>query len=183
MLISKRVFISNQPFWDVSVTDDAGHVGEIKIQVWTGGSGNNGNNGTLRTAFGPAIRVDNNAWHHVVLLLDRDAGITVYVDGASRYTAGAFTGNMSNAGEFLLGKSTNLFAPVLQGRPRRGGALRQPAEPGAHPGALHQGQERLGRRIGRCAGVNLHHLKPSTTSPIRTATTPEWPGSGRTSGP
>lgn len=115
VLISKRVFVSNQPFWDVSVSDDAGHVGEIRIQLWTGGSGNNGNNGTLRTAFGPAIRVDNNAWHHVVLLLDRDTGITIYVDGVARFTAGAFTGNMGNTGEFLLGKSTNLFAPYYKG--------------------------------------------------------------------
>ena len=63
-----------------------------------------------RSAYGPPIRVDSNGWHHVVVLLDRDVGITVYVDGVSRTTAGAFTGSLTNSGELILGKSTNLFA-------------------------------------------------------------------------
>jgi Concanavalin A-like lectin/glucanases superfamily len=114
-IISKRVFLSNQSFWEVSVTDDSTHVGEVRVAVYTGGNGNNGNNGTSRQAYGPAVRVDNNAWHHVVVLLDRDSGITVYVDGVSRTTAGTFVGNMNNTGELILGKSTNFFTPHYKG--------------------------------------------------------------------
>jgi Concanavalin A-like lectin/glucanases superfamily len=52
------------------------------------------------------VRVDDGAWHHVVVVFDRDAGITVYVDGVGRFTAGAFTGVIDNSGPFLIGKST-----------------------------------------------------------------------------
>jgi hypothetical protein len=36
---------------------------------------------------------------------DRDVGITVWVDGASRATPGAFTGNLNNAASLLIGDS------------------------------------------------------------------------------
>jgi hypothetical protein len=107
-IISKRVFFSSQPYWEVTVTDDGSHKGEIKATVY---------NGTVtRQAYGPAIRVDkDNLWHHVVVLFDRDFGITVYVDGVSKTTTGAFTGDISNSGELLLGKSTSSFIPYFKG--------------------------------------------------------------------
>jgi hypothetical protein len=70
---------------------------------------------TTRTAYGPAVRVDNNAWHHVVVVFDRDVGIIVYVDGAVRTTNGAITSNLDNQGEFLVGKSDNWFSPYFKG--------------------------------------------------------------------
>jgi hypothetical protein len=105
VIISKRA--SSGPYWQVTISDDSGHVGEVRADAFAGA--------VTRTAYGPAIRVDNSAWHHVVVLYDRDAGITVWVDGINRATAGAFTGTISNAGSLLLGKSVNTF-PTLRGR-------------------------------------------------------------------
>jgi hypothetical protein len=106
-IISKRVFFTSQPYWEVTVTDDQTHKGEVRVSL---------SNGTVtRTAYGPAIRVDREGWHHVVVLLDRDMGITIYVDGVARTTAGAFTGSLANTGELILGKSTNFFIPYYKG--------------------------------------------------------------------
>lgn len=95
VIASKRG--SSGPYWQVTVTDDGGHVGEVRANAFAGG--------VSRVAYGPAIRVDNGAWHHVVVLYDRDVGITVWVDGVSRTTAGAFTATISNSGSLLFGKS------------------------------------------------------------------------------
>jgi hypothetical protein len=90
---------STGPYWQLTVTDDSGQVGRIRV---------NASDGTFaRQVYGPAVRVDDGAWHHVVVELDRDAGITVYVDGSSaRFTAGALPGDLSGAGSFLIGKAT-----------------------------------------------------------------------------
>ena len=98
-LISKRPLgTPTPPHWQLTVTDDPGHVGEIRVNIFDGT--------VTRQVYGPVVRVDNGAWHHVVAVFDRDTGITVYVDGTSRFTAGAMAGSVSNAGEFLLGKAT-----------------------------------------------------------------------------
>jgi hypothetical protein len=55
--------------------------------------------------YGPAIRVDNGAWHHVVAVFDRDTAVTVWVDGVAASTAGALPGSISNAGSFVIGKT------------------------------------------------------------------------------
>jgi Concanavalin A-like lectin/glucanases superfamily len=93
-IVSKR---ASGPYWQVTVTDDPGHTGEIRTNVLAG---------STREVYGPAVRVDDGAWHHVVVVFDRDTGITVYVDGNGRFTAGAFTDTVDNAGPFLIGKST-----------------------------------------------------------------------------
>jgi concanavalin A-like lectin/glucanase superfamily protein len=93
-LVSKR---ASGPYWQLTVTDDPGHTGEIRVNVSAG---------TSREVYGPEVRVDDGAWHHIVAAFDRDVGITVFVDGASRFTAGAFTGPIDNAAPFLVGKST-----------------------------------------------------------------------------
>jgi Concanavalin A-like lectin/glucanases superfamily len=93
-IASKR---ASGPYWQFTVTDDPGHVGEIRVNVSAG---------SAHEVYGPAIRVDDGAWHHVVVVFDRDLGITVYVDGVARHTAGAFTGAIDNAAPFLIGKST-----------------------------------------------------------------------------
>jgi Concanavalin A-like lectin/glucanases superfamily len=60
-----------------------------------------------RLAYGPVKRVDDGAWHHVVVAVDRDTGITVYVDGLSRATTGPSTGSVSNAVAFQVGRVSN----------------------------------------------------------------------------
>ena len=55
--------------------------------------------------YGPVNRVDNGAWHHVVVVFDRDSGITVWVGGVSKTTAAVFTGSVNNVGDFVVGKS------------------------------------------------------------------------------
>lgn len=98
-VISKRpIGTPTPPHWQVTVTDDPGHTGEIRVNIFDGT--------VTRQVYGPPLRVDNGAWHHVVAVFDRDAGITVYVDATSRFTAGAMAGSVSNAGELLLGKAT-----------------------------------------------------------------------------
>jgi Concanavalin A-like lectin/glucanases superfamily len=106
-IVSKRVFGTSQPYWELVVTDDQGRKGQARMTVYNGS--------VTRTAYGPAIRIDRNGWHHVVVLLDRDTGITIYVDGVSQFTSGALTGSLANSGELILGKSTNFFAPYYKG--------------------------------------------------------------------
>lgn len=106
-IISKRVFLTSQPYWELVVTDDQGRKGQARVTVYNGS--------VTRAAYGPAIRIDKGGWHHVVALLDRDTGITVYVDGVAQFTAGAFSGSLANSGELILGKSTNSFAPYYKG--------------------------------------------------------------------
>ena len=94
-LFSKRP--STGSYWQVTVTDDPGHAGEIRV---------NASAGVVREVYGPALRVDDGAWHHVVVVFDRDSGITVFVDGVSRFTPAETSGSIDNAGPFLVGKST-----------------------------------------------------------------------------
>jgi Concanavalin A-like lectin/glucanases superfamily len=94
-ILSKR---ASGPYYQFTVTDDPGHTGEVRANVLAGA--------TNREVYGPAVRVDNGAWHHVVVVFDRDVGVTVYVDGVGRLTAGAFPDTVDNTGPFLVGKST-----------------------------------------------------------------------------
>ena len=95
-VIGKR---SSNRYWHVEVTDDSGHVGQLRATV-RGGSG-------TRQAYSLA-RVDNGAWHHVVVLFDRDAGMTFYVDGAfSGFTAAPIAGDLANSAAFQLAKNGN----------------------------------------------------------------------------
>ena len=51
----------------------------------------------------------------MVVVFDRDSGITVWVDGVSQTTAGALTGNINNTGSLLLGKSPPGSFPYFLG--------------------------------------------------------------------
>lgn len=106
-IISKRNFFSLDPFWEIVVTDDQSRKGQVRVNVWNGS--------VSRVAYGPPIRVDKEGWHHVVVLLDRDTAITIYVDGVASTTPGAFTGTLANSAELILGKSTSLFVPYYKG--------------------------------------------------------------------
>ena len=96
-IVSKRAPTVGTPFWQFTVTNDPGHVGEIRVNIVAGG--------TLEV-YGPAKRVDDGAWHHVAVVFDRDAGLTIHVDGVSVFRPGAVTGNVDNVGPFLVAKST-----------------------------------------------------------------------------
>ena len=107
VIAAKRSFRASDPYWRVTVSDDAGHVGEVRANVSDGVAG--------VEAYGPAVRVDDGVWHHVAVVFDRDVGVTVWVDGLSRATAGAFPRNLGNSGGFMLGKSTTETMPYFQG--------------------------------------------------------------------
>ena len=64
---------SGSSWWQVTVTDDAGHEGRIRAQIRAG---------STRTAYSLG-RVDDGAWHHVVVRVDRDSGISFFVDGVA----------------------------------------------------------------------------------------------------
>jgi hypothetical protein len=96
-IVSKRSYTAGQPYWQATVTDDGSRTGRIRVNVFDGS--------VSRELYGPAIRVDDGAWHHVVVGFDRDVGVTVYVDALAATTAFAFGGNLANDGELLLGKS------------------------------------------------------------------------------
>ena len=99
VIFSKKPIGTNVPYWQASVTDDGSQSGRIRVNIFDGTIG--------RQAYGPTVRVDDGAWHHVVVAFDRDSGITVYVDGTnSKFTAGAMEGDINSAGEFLVGKAT-----------------------------------------------------------------------------
>jgi hypothetical protein len=95
-IVSKRA--STGPYWQVTVSDDSGHAGTIRVNASDGS--------TVRQVYGPSSRVDDGAWHHVAVVFDRDAAITVYVDGTSLSTAAALPGDLANTGPFLVAKST-----------------------------------------------------------------------------
>jgi hypothetical protein len=83
-------------YYYATVTDDGGHVGEIRVNVYNGSIG--------RQVYGPAVRVDDGAWHHVAVAVDRDTSITVYVDGVSRVNLTPITGSVDNSAPFVIGK-------------------------------------------------------------------------------
>jgi hypothetical protein len=98
VIIGKRAYgTPSPPYWQVTVSDDGSHVGQIRVNVFDGV--------VTPQVYGPNIRVDDGLWHHVVVAFDRDAGIIIYVDGVSAGTDGPTTGDVSNTGEFVLGKS------------------------------------------------------------------------------
>jgi hypothetical protein len=95
--ISKQTLTG--PYWDVTVTDDPGHVGQIRAKIYDGN--------VTRTVYGPAIRADDNKWHYVAVEYDRTNGITVYVDGLSKLTAGSSPGDVTNTSPLRIGFAAN----------------------------------------------------------------------------
>ena len=108
VIIAKRSSDSSTPYWQVTISDDGGHLGHVRANAFDGVDS--------VAAYGPAIRVDNNAWHHVAVVFDRDQGITVWVDGTSQTTSGAFPRTISNTAALLVGKSPNPSFPYFQGQ-------------------------------------------------------------------
>jgi hypothetical protein len=93
LLVAKR---ASGRYWQLTVTDDPGEVGRVRVQVYDGS--------VSRQAYS-SVRVDDGVWHHLVVRFDRDSGISFYVDGvASGSTAATSTGSVSNSGSFQLAK-------------------------------------------------------------------------------
>ena len=91
--------------WQLLVTSDSGQVGKPKAFVQTA-SGN-------RTVYGPA-RVDDGAWHHVALTVNRTSGIVVWVDGSPSTSSSALTGDVNNTTAFTAGRGAT-GTPNLNG--------------------------------------------------------------------
>ena len=96
-IFAKRPYGTSIPFWQATVTHDGSQIGRIRVNMSDGV--------TSVQVYGPAVRVDDSNWHHLVVAFDRDFGITIYVDGVAQSTAGTVAGDLSNTGEFLIGKS------------------------------------------------------------------------------
>ena len=95
-VVAKRSLTTTEPYWAVTVTDDSHHNGQIRAAYFDGIN--------VRHAYSTATVIDN-AWHHVVVWYDRDAGITVSVDGVSTFTALAIAQDVSNTGTIEIGKA------------------------------------------------------------------------------
>jgi hypothetical protein len=95
---------SSGPYWDVTVTDDSGSVGWVRAKLDDGS--------VVRQVYGPAVRVDDGNWHHVAVLFDRDAAITIYVDGTyTRRTTGAMANSVNNSAPLLVGGAVAWYPP------------------------------------------------------------------------
>lgn len=83
-------------YWQATVTDDPNHAGQLRMSV---------NDGVALRQVYSTLRVDDGNWHHVAVTVDRDAGITIYLDGSVAGRGfGATTGNLDNTGNFQVGK-------------------------------------------------------------------------------
>jgi hypothetical protein len=97
-VVAKRSSTASEPYWALTVTDDPNHNGQIRAVYFDGTN--------TRTAYSSKGVVDG-AWHHVVVLFDRDTGITISVDGVTKLTALAIGPDVSNTGELQIGKAPN----------------------------------------------------------------------------
>jgi hypothetical protein len=97
-IVAKRSASAAEPYWALTVTDDPNHNGQIRAVYFDGTN--------TRTAYSSKVTVDG-AWHHLVVLFDRDSGITISVDGVTKFTALAIAPDVSNTGELQIGKAPN----------------------------------------------------------------------------
>ncbi len=95
-VFGKRSLITTEAYWAVTVTDDSHHDGQIRAAYFDGVN--------VRHAYS-SVGVLDGAWHHVVVWYDRDAGITVSVDGVSTFTPLAIAPDVSNTGTVEIGKA------------------------------------------------------------------------------
>ena len=98
VIVSKRSSNAAEPGWSITVTDDPNHNGQIRAIFFDGTN--------TRTAYS-SVGVADGAWHHLVVLFDRDSGITISVGGVTKFTALAMTPDVSNTGELWIGKGPN----------------------------------------------------------------------------
>jgi RHS repeat-associated protein len=94
-----------QPNWRVTVTDDTGFEGRVRLDVDVVGAGHD--------TYGPNIRVDDGNWHHVVVSEARSFGTRIYVDGIENATADPFSTTVSNSAPLRIGASTSSYSAFL----------------------------------------------------------------------
>jgi RHS repeat-associated protein len=83
--------------WGVSISSNSDTLGQI--DVWARSA-----SGAVTDAYGPSIRVDDNAWHHVAGVYDRTANqIIVWVDGTPATTPITLTGTFDNTTALRIG--------------------------------------------------------------------------------
>jgi hypothetical protein len=126
-IVAKRSLTASEPYWALTVTDDSHHDGQIRAAYFDGTS--------VRHAYS-SVGVLDGGWHHVVVWYDRDAGITVSVDGVTSFTALAIGPDVSNTGTVELGKAPthNYFRGDLDEVALYGGLV-PPARIAAHRAA------------------------------------------------
>lgn len=95
-VISKRSGVASEPYWAITVTDDPNHNGQIRAVYFDGTN--------VRTAYSSNGVVDG-SWHHVVVWYDRDLGITISVDGVTKFTPLGMTPDVGNSGPVEVGKA------------------------------------------------------------------------------
>jgi Concanavalin A-like lectin/glucanases superfamily len=94
-VVAKRSLATSEPYWAVTVTDDSHHDGQIRAAYFDGTN--------VRQAYS-TVGVLDGAWHHVAVWFDRDAGVTISIDGVSASTALAIAPDVSNTGTIEIGK-------------------------------------------------------------------------------
>jgi hypothetical protein len=105
VVVTKDAYVA-EPSWQLSVTDDDGLIGRPRMKVFDGTSD--------QYAYGPS-RVDDGNWHHVVVDVDRDVGITIYVDGGSATTRILTPGAFESSGNLLIGHARDIHYPDFRG--------------------------------------------------------------------
>jgi hypothetical protein len=95
-IVAKRSSNAAEPYWAITVTDDPNHNGQVRAVYFDGAS--------VRTAYSSRGVVDG-GWHHVVVWFDRDSGITISVDGVSKFTGLGMTPDVGNSGPVEVGKA------------------------------------------------------------------------------
>ena len=100
-LNGERVIVSKRDatrYWQVTVTDDGSHTGQLRMNLF---------DGVVTREVYSLHRVDNGAWHHIVILVDRDAGVRFFIDGLnSGFTIAPVPGDLGNAAPFMVAKSS-----------------------------------------------------------------------------
>jgi hypothetical protein len=91
--------------WAVTVTDDPNHAGQLRA---------NFKDGVLSRQLYSTRRVDDGAWHHVVVRWQRDTGISFYIDAQPAGSGGGtMPGDVGNTAPLQIGKSPD--NPYLNG--------------------------------------------------------------------
>ena len=95
---------SGGPLWQLLVTSAPGFVGHVRATF---------NDGTTqRQGYSPE-RVDDGQWHYVAVTVDRDIGMTIYVDDDSAIRNGALPRTLDNSAALQIGRVTGF--PSLNG--------------------------------------------------------------------
>jgi hypothetical protein len=88
----------SDPGWSIVVTDDPGFEGRVRATLSDGS--------TSMTSYGPSVRVDDDSWHHVAAVFDREGGFRLYVDAIEQASFGIPSGDVTNGADLRIGDSS-----------------------------------------------------------------------------